>query len=270
MLIDQTLPKAARPAGGLCLVTALCDPPAELLDKAQHLWPALCRRFEQIAMHVTSDTHPEWRAFLEEKSVPTAESTPAWDHIGAHRRRSLAMGLGHSGLDRLFYADPDHILRWVERKPDELDRVLALVGCWDCLVVGRSPAAFNVIPERLRATEVVVNRIYALMTGRRWDLMMAARGFSRRGAEHVVRTCREDTIGNDVAWPLLSERAGLSLGYAEADGLTYETNTVYARNTIDTEDEDARAWMLRVYAAYQHVEAMRPFLDDGRDNAPLH
>jgi len=254
----------------VCLVTALCDPPGELLDKAERLWPALAERFEQIAMNVTTDTHPAWRAFLREKCVPSTESPPAWDHIGLHRRRSLAAGLAHGNLDRLLYADPDHILRWVERMPEELDRVLALVGCWDCLVIGRSPAAFCAAPERLRATEVVVNRIYALMTGHSWDLMMAARGFSRRAAEHVVRASREDTIGNDVAWPLELEHVGMSLGYTEAEGLTYETNTVYARQAIDSEDADPPAWMLRVYAAYQQVEAMRPFLNGGRNDEQTH
>jgi len=261
---DQTAPAVDRPEGGVCLVTALRDAPGELLDKTERLWPALRARFGLIAMNVTTDTHPAWRTFLEAHSVPVTWGAPAWDRIGAHRRASLAVGLEHCNLERLLYADPDHILRWVERTPEELDRVLDLVGRWDCLVVGRSPAAFDRAPERLRSTEVVVNRIYALMTGRHWDLMMAARGFSRRGAEHVVRECHEDTIGNDVAWPLEIERMGMTLGYTEADGLTYETNTVYARSIADTQDGDPEAWMLRVYAASQHVEAMRPFLHNGR------
>ena len=71
----------------------------------------------------------------------------------------------------------------------------------------------------------------------------------------------EDTIGNDMAWPLLIEQAGMTLGYLEAEGLTYETNTVYANNLQDREDADPAAWMLRVYTANQHIDAMRPFLN---------
>lgn len=51
----------------------------------------------------------------------------------------------------------------------------------------------------------------------------------------------EDTIGNDMAWPLHIEQAGMSLGYVEADGLTYETNGVYSQKTKDAEDQDPAA-----------------------------
>jgi hypothetical protein len=259
-VIEQTAPPRGSPAGGICLVTALRDPSAELIGKAEPLWEGLRARFDAIAMNVTDDTHPDWLAFLAERAIPVRTSAPDWDRIGAHRRGSLAAGLEHFDREGYLYADPDHILRWLERDPEELDRILDLVGRWDCLVVGRSPSAFAATPERLRMTEAVVNRVYALMTGRPWDLMMAARGFSQPAAAFIARQSTEDTIGNDVAWPLQLERAGFSLAYTEADGLTYETNTVYARRVTDHLDEDPAAWMLRVYAAGQHIDAMRPYL----------
>ena len=55
----------------------------------------------------------------------------------------------------------------------------------------------------------------------------------------------------------------MTLDYLEADGLTYETNSVYARSGVDSEDRNPAAWMLRVHAASQQVDAMRPFLRDG-------
>jgi hypothetical protein len=249
------------PEGGICLATALCDPEAELLPKARKLWPALQTAFANQAIHATSDTHPDWFEFLAAKAVPVRQSAPAWDHIGLHRRRSLEIALEHLDSERFLYIDPDHLLRWLERKPEELMETLTLIGAWDALIIGRSAAAFAAAPERLRETEVVVNRIYALMTGRSWDLLMAARGFSRPGAELIAGSCTEDTIGNDMAWPLLIEQAGMTLGYLEADGLTYETNTVYANQLEDTEDANPEAWMLRVYAANQQIDAMRPFLN---------
>jgi hypothetical protein len=249
----------------VCLATALRDAPGELLPKAAQLWPELQGRFAGIAMHVTSDTCDEWRSFLRARQVPFVESPPAWDHIGLHRRRSLALGLERSSVGRFLYADPDHILRWVERQPAELDRVVEVLHRWDGLIIGRSEAAFRAAPARLRRTESVINHIYRLMTGNDWDLMMAARGFSRRAAEIVVATSTCDTLGNDVEWPLLMERAGLNLGYVAADGLTYETNPVYASGIADALDDDPAAWMLRVYAARQHVEAMRRFLPGSDD-----
>ncbi|TNF87076.1 MAG: hypothetical protein EP301_07420 [Gammaproteobacteria bacterium] len=244
----------------IALATALCDPDAELLPKARALWPSLQTIFAAQAIHVTSNTHRDWLDFLTEQEVPIRQSAPAWDHIGLHRRRSLEIALAHFDVHRLIYLDPDHVLRWLERNPEELGGVVTSVGAWDCLVMGRSPSAFAAAPQRLRDTEVVVNRIYALMTGRTWDLMMAARGFTRAAAQLITDSCTEDTIGNDVAWPLLIEQAGMSLGYLEADGLTYETNKVYANDLEDAEDADPEAWMLRVHAAHQQIDAMRPFL----------
>jgi hypothetical protein len=246
----------------ICLVTALADSSGELLEKAEKNWRALQDRFADIAVHVTNNTHSDWRKFLEERRIPTAEARPDWDHIGLHRRRSISVGLGNSTCHWFFYADPDHILRWVERKPIELDYVLEQVRQCDFLVVGRSHSSFEAAPNRLKKTEAIVNNVYKLITGNEWDMMIAARGLSREAAELIVTESKVDTLGNDVAWPLLIERRGLSLGYTQADGLTYETNTVYAEDVPDNLDGDAAAWMLRVYTANQHIEAMRPFLSE--------
>ncbi len=245
---------------GRCLVTAVCDPPGELLGKAELLWPALRARFSDIAVHVTTNTHAGWFEFLEARDVPMATAAAAWDHIGLHRRRALNVGLTSSTASHLLYADPDHIMRWVERYPADLDRTLATLNAWDCLVIGRSKAAFAAAPRRLRDTEAVVNHTFALLSGFQWDVMMAARGLSRTAASLLVHTCQEDSIGNDVAWVLRCLRHGLEVGYVAADGLRYETNPVYANNCKDREDEDPAAWMLRVKAANQHIDAMRPFL----------
>ena len=111
--------KTTFPEGELCLATALCDPEAELLSKARKLWPALRASFSSQAVHVTDDTHPDWLAFLEAQQVPIRASAPAWDHIGLHRRRSLEIALDNFDSERVLYMDPDHVLRWLERKPED-------------------------------------------------------------------------------------------------------------------------------------------------------
>jgi hypothetical protein len=249
-------------ANNICLVTALCDPPGELLAKAERNWKALERRFSNMAVHLTDDTHVDWQRFLVGRGVPTAHSKQGFDFIGLHRRRSLELGLRHFTDTHFFYADPDHVLRWVERGPDDLDAILTQVANWDCLVIGRSNAGFDAAPARFRMTEAIVNHIYRLITGNTWDLMMAARALSRRASELIVRESKVDTLGNDVAWPLLLARNGMTVGYAQAAGLIYETNTVYAQDIDDSLDDDPRSWMVRVYAAQQHADAMKPFLDD--------
>ena len=114
---------------------------------------------------------------------------------------------------------------------------------------------------RLQRTESVVNEIFRLVSGFQWDVMMGARGLSRRAAERIVASSQVDTLGNDVEWPLLLMQDGFETGYVEAHGLTYETNPVYATDGRDTEDDDPSAWMLRVYAANQHIDAMRRFVE---------
>jgi hypothetical protein len=160
--------------------------------------------------------------------------------------------------------DFDHLLRWIEKDASELDRVLAATAGYDCAVIGRGPRSLAALPERLASTEAIVNRIYRLMTGHPWDVMMAARSFSRRAAGAIVEGCSVDSIGNDVAWPLFCEARGLSVGYAEAEGLTYRTNADYASDLADARDGAPRAWAERVLLAAQHVEAMLPYMEEQR------
>jgi hypothetical protein len=99
------------------------------------------------------------------------------------------------------------------------------------------------------------------MTGRPWDVMKTARSLARQGAEAIVDGCTVDSIGNDVAWPLFCEARELSVGYVEAEGLTYRTNADYASDLVDTRDGDPRAWAERVLLAAQHIEAMLPYME---------
>ena len=75
----------------------------------------------------------------------------------------------------------------------------------------------------------------------------------------IVADCDEDTIGNDVAWPLFCQRRGYKMSYIEADGLTYRTNPDYANDNTDSGDGDPRRWITRVQLAAQHAQAMLPY-----------
>ncbi|HEY4971559.1 MAG TPA: hypothetical protein VII35_16795, partial [Steroidobacteraceae bacterium] len=125
--------------------------------------------------------------------------------------------------------------------------------------VGRSPRAFAAEPKRLQDTERLVNHAYALLTGRAWDLMFAIRRLSRKAAEAIVASSRVDTLANDVEWPLLAERAGFALAYAEADGLFYRTMEDFGA-PADHGDDDPLQWIRRIEFAAQHVAVMRDYL----------
>jgi hypothetical protein len=98
--------------------------------------------------------------------------------------------------------------------------------------------------------------------------MMAARSFSRRAAEAIVADCTVDTVGNDGAWPLFCETRRLSVGYVQAEGLTYRTNVDYASDLVDARDGDPRAWAARVLLAAQQIEAMLPYMGSSDGNWP--
>jgi hypothetical protein len=151
------------------------------------------------------------------------------------------------------------MLRWIETDPAELRTVLDAQPQADMLVVGRSTHAFAAEPARLRETERLVNHIYELMTGRAWDLMFAVRRLSRRCAETVVRDSRIDTIANDVEWPLLAERAGFSLGYAQADGLYYRAMDDFDA-AADTHDREPAEWIRRIEIATLHADMLKAYL----------
>jgi hypothetical protein len=246
------------------LAVTLGDREGVLASKIEELLPGVIRRFGVVAVQATTATHPRILSRLQEGGVVLATAEPDKNRIGRHRREALRLALARGSSSRIVYVDFDHLLRWIENDAPELDRVLEATAGYDCAVIGRGPRSFAALPERLASTEEIVNHVYRLMTGRTWDLLMAARSFSRRAAEEIVDGCTVDSIGNDVAWLLFCEARGLSVGYVEAEGLTYRTNVDYAADLVDARDGDPRAWATRVLLAAQHIEAMLPYMEERR------
>ena len=233
-----------------------------LASKIEDLLPGVVRRFDVVAVQATTATHPRVLSQLREGGVILATAEPDTNRIGRYRREALRMALAHGSSTRVVYVDFDHLLRWIENDASELDRVLEATTRYDCAVIGRGPRSLASLPERLAKTEAIVNRVFRLMTGHPWDVMMAARTFSRRAAVAIIDGCAVDTIGNDVAWPMFCDARGLSVGYVEAEGLTYRTNVDYAADLADARDGDPLAWAARVLLAAQHIEAMLPYMGE--------
>ena len=244
------------------LATTVADRKGRLIAKAHALAPAVSELFGGVSAFATTETHPELIRVLHSISAGVERADSDSDLIGRHRRRALGGALSLGMESHILYIDLDHLLRWIENDRQELLATLQLIPNWGCLVIGRSPASQRALPRRLAETESIVNRIYYLSTGRSWDLMMSARGFSFAAARDVVEHSTVDTIGNDVAWPLLCDSLRYAVGYAEADGLTYRTNADYAADSDDMQDHEPLAWAARVTIAYQHVQAMLPYLSE--------
>ena len=245
----------------ICLATALSDPEGSLLPGAAEAWPALTTRFGAIAANVTSDTHPSWIDFLDARGVAFQITPPDAEATGEQRRRALEVALSAAAPRYVVSADPVQILHWLREAPADLDRALRHVPRWDCLVIGRSACAYQTEPAGVRETDALVNRALVLLTGRQWDLAAGARGFSRHAARLVAELCDEPTAGSDIAWPLLCEIHGLSLGYLEAEGLRQCSAGQVPRHAGSCPDSDPSFWIRQMRFASQKVDAMKPFID---------
>lgn len=245
----------------MALASTVADREGHLYGKLLSLSSPVLERFCGVAIVATETTAAALVQLFADLEVPVIRRSGDGDPIGRHRREAIGLALdSFTGAQHIMYCDLDHLLRWIENDPNELDTVLQRAGSVECLVIGRGPKSWEALPRRLAETEAIVNEIYGLMTVRRWDLMMAARLLSRGAAEMIRRHSNVDTVGNDVEWPLLCEARGLSLEYVEAEGLTYKTDGDYARDLEDTLDGDPRAWAERMRYAWQMVEALAPYL----------
>ncbi|WP_140049033.1 hypothetical protein [Devosia lucknowensis] len=178
--------------------------------------------------------------------------------IGKARRDAVGLALR---LDetRVLYSDIDHVLRWIEVDAEEMGKCFASQPAAELLIIGRTEEAMQRIPQRLRETEVPVNRAYELMSGRRADLLFAIRRMDRAVAIDLVAKSGVDSIANDVEWPLLVESLGYRVGYVEAHGLSYRTLDEFGAEA-DSYDSDALQWIRRIEMAGEMARTMRPFL----------
>lgn len=249
------------------LAVTVHDPDGRMSPGVERAGPLLAARFAGIVVNATTTTS----AGLLDRCRTAMRATvtthpPDGTIIGRARRDAVETALLlRPPVAHVVYSDLDHALRWVEARPDEVDALLGLSTphhrdhAADLVVVGRSPRAFAESPRRLQETERLVNHVYGLLhPGRDWDLMFATRWMSRSVAEAIVEGCDEATIANDVVWPLFAEKAGFTVGWFAADGLSYRTTPDFDGD--DDHDDSASHWIRRIEIAAGHAAAVRPYL----------
>lgn len=247
---DAPSERGDRPA----LAATVHDPDDHLLAGLHRAAPALGEVFSAFGVLATEPTSSDVVTFLERDIGASVERAPADGSIGRHRRMALRL----AGAGDVLYSDLDNLLRWIETDRDEIHRLCAAADA-DLTVVGRTDGAMAACPRRLRETEAIVNHVYALATGRRWDLMFAIRLLSP-GAVHVIlHQGVEDSIANDIEWPLLAERSGLTVGYCAADGLSYRVRQDFDA-ARDRYDHPLR-WIQRVEIADLHCQVLKRFIE---------
>jgi hypothetical protein len=245
----------------LCLAATCHDPAggfATGIDRASGLWDHV----DAVAVNATDETDPGVLAALERKVPGALQSRHRAGSvgIGLARLRSLELAL-ETDCTHVVYSDLDHVLRWSAVDASELRSALAPGDDDDLVVLGRSAAAFEREPARLRLTESGVNAAASLAAGfaERVDFMFAVRLMTRACAAELVARCAEETIGSDVAWPLHAKAAGMRLGFRHADGLGYRHRDDFDADS-DARDADPAEWVRRIRIAALHAQAMVPYL----------
>jgi hypothetical protein len=240
------------------LAATVHDPDGHFLGGLRRLAGPLREVFHGIGVLATTATSQAVVAFLEDElGAAVGHAEPAAERIGTHRREAVRLATTFEP-SVVLHADLDHALRWIEADRAELVRHLAELPA-DFVVIGRTERAMNACPRRLRDTEAIVNHIYRLATGRDWDLMFATRVLSPKAAAVIVEHSAEDSIANDVEWPFVAERMGLSVAYREAHGLSYRITSEFDTDA-DRHDDDPLAWVARVELANLHAQTLRRIL----------
>ncbi len=248
------------------------DPSGRLHDQLARTLPVLAGIFDGLAVQASHATHERSLALFASAGArlrqASGEQAAASPKIGAARRAVVEMALqfDHSFM---MYCDADRALHWAERYPQELAGIAARLPEYDFTVLGRTPRAFDSHPRVQRDTETIVNRVFAAVDGRAWDMLVGARGLSRRAVQAILDGCPDEEFSTDVSWPLfLRQAGGYTCGYGEAEGLEFETADRYADEVaaaggvarwLARLDADPRRWAHRLEMARVEVEAMVPY-----------
>jgi hypothetical protein len=211
---------------GVTLAVTVHEPDERLAGLTEAQLPALATRYAALAAYCSQETHPRMVDLLCRQAALVRVNDCKSDGIhgiGPVRRETIRTGL-EAGTRHLQMCDFDRALHWVAHWPEEMEAVAADIANYDLLVLGRTERAWATHPPYQTETEPLFNKVFALATGRAWDVGAGSRGLSRRAAEVLLVSSREMTVGIDAEWPLLlMNREGFCVGHRRCEGLEFET-----------------------------------------------
>ncbi|NOK62250.1 MAG: hypothetical protein GFH27_549327n80 [Chloroflexi bacterium AL-W] len=251
------------------LATTHHDPEGLLYHQIQRTLPTLTALFSAIAVRATQVSQEHTIvALIDAGAQVIQEASDPIERLGHSRRGALQLAL-QQDAPFLMFCDFDRVLHWAEFHPDELTQVITHIPLHDFTVLGRTERAFHSHPRIQSDTESIVNRVYASVSGRPWDVTAAARGMSRTAATAILDGCPDESIGTDVSWPLfVAQTSTLTLGYVETEGLEFETADRYPDEVAAVGgkepwnaqlDADPHKWIQRLELARIEVEALLPY-----------
>lgn len=260
------------------LVLAATWNPRGEFERFTRLFPLLKSVYAALAVVLPPRTAPQEaeaiRGFAAQHPELSVALSPEWPG-GRYWALQQAHGLSAEAIQ---YADMDRLLRWAETRPGEWQALAEEITRHDCLVIGRTPAAYATHPRALVHTEALSNRVISHLLGRCMDVSAGSKGFGRRAVACLLANCRPHrALGADGEWPVILRRAGFPVGYREVEGLDWESADRYQgqaadgaaqRRAAEAYDADPSHWARRVEVADEIITAgleafTRPLVSGG-------
>jgi hypothetical protein len=236
------------------------------LRRLERVLPQLEQVYLAMAVMVPPDVNPEISQALDEITEKTRgrllhsiTSEWSWGRYLAVKA-TLDFPVTH-----IHYVDLDRLLRWIETHPEEWKRTALVVQEHDCLVIGRTPGAYQSHPQALVQTEKISNMVVSYLLGRQMDISAGSKGFSRSAVETLMAHCQPGhALGTDAEWPLKLQQAGFKIEYIEVEGLDWEipdqgrpeaADALRQRQMALQYDADPKNWQRRVEVALEIVQS---------------
>ncbi|HNB53706.1 MAG TPA: hypothetical protein PK530_17280 [Anaerolineales bacterium] len=242
------------------ILAATYHPRGEM-TRLERILPQLRAAYAEMIVVVPPHTPPDVVECLREWFGAGLVVSQDWAH---GRHLALAHALDFAG-EFVHYADMDRLIRWVETRPEEWARAIAEIPRHECLIFGRTEAAWETHPRALRDTERVTSHVFSAILGQELDLSAGSKGFSRAAAEWIVRNSRpERALGKDSEWVILAHRGGFRVSQMLVDGLDWEIPDRHQDRAADGDrvarvreeyDANVESWRMRVGVAREIAEA---------------
>jgi hypothetical protein len=229
--------------------------------RLERLYPQLLAAYRHLIVSLPPDAAEEDAERIGELPGVQTHVNADWAH-GRYQALRLA---AVTDATCVHYCDMDRLLRWVETRPDEWTQTLKLVRQSDCLVIGRTAAAWDTHPQALRQTEAISSGLFSRLLGQTLDLSAGSKGFSRRALDCLMaNTAPGRAIGTDAEWVVILHRAGFPVDAVLVDGLDWEIPDQHQSAAASPErqrvlasqyDADPGRWAHRVRIAQEIVDA---------------
>jgi SAM-dependent methyltransferase len=254
------------------------------LPRFNQLQPVILQQYSSIVISYFHDNDNDTE--LESEVGKNSSNPHLKFYVNDDRRMGRYMALKEAlelPADYIHYMDMDRLLRWVETRPLEWQRMVNQISKHDCIIFGRTATATQTHPHALITTEMLSNQVVSHFLNMDMDVSAGSKSFSRQAAQYLVdHGAANNSIGTDAEWPILLKQAGFRLEYIPVEGLDWETADHYQewaangqeqKQAAATYDYDPHHWQQRIEIAGQIIQtaleiAARKVTEEKLDQAP--